>query len=69
MTALVSRNPFAFARHAAVQAMQPAAPLAGTKRTCTRWALDAHRERSLAPRGDRKRYRKQREVDSMAEVD
>jgi hypothetical protein len=65
VTALDSRTPHAFARHAAMQAMRPAAPLAGTKRTCTRWADGAHRVGTLAPRSDRKK----REVDSMDEVD
>lgn len=65
MTALDPRHTHAFARHAALQAMRPAAPLAGTKRTCTRWAAGAHRVGSLAPRGDGKK----REMDSMDEVD
>ena len=65
MTALDSRNTHAFARHAALQAMRPAVPLAGTKRTCTRWADGALRVETLAPRG----VRKKREMDSMDEVD
>lgn len=52
--------------HAAMRAPRPIAPLAGTKRTCTRRADGALCAPSLAPSGDRK---KKREVDSMAEVD
>ncbi len=56
---------YAFRHHAAMRALRPNAPLAGTKRTCTRWAEGALCVSSLAQRGDRKT----REVDSMAEVD
>ena len=51
-------------QHAAMRALRPHAPLAGTKRTCTRWAFEALCVPSLAPRGDGNR-----EVDSKAEVD
>lgn len=65
MTALDPRNTHAYALKAAMRAMRPVAPLAGTKRTCTRWADGALRVETLAPRG----VRKKREMDSMDEVD
>lgn len=44
-------------QHAAMRASRPNAPLAGSKRTCTRWAFEA-----LC-------IDRNREVDSKAEVD
>ena len=54
-----------FLQHAAMRASSPLAPLAGTKRTGTRWAVEALHGRSLAPCSDGNT----REVDSKAEVD